>query len=542
MFSSNDLIQLVFANENDIYYDSSLLKPDLDQYLWFKLHKQQYSTVYFLSPENGGSIKTFGDVSRKSFDESADGGFKKLFSGKKNHDALGSWMLRQLNLKQSESAAFVCALSDFCDIFKDPIHKPALSAMASSDKRTGIIVLTLPANVDKSAKLLLESPVFDYLNETAITDVRGGDLRDMFTAIFKAKHERDSCCFVNEFTKGAALGVLTNVVIEDMSDCPSRAELECAAEYLAQYVNNPALHRIDRVLRSCRPDMPRREVYLQLRNDEVRRKLFEKAGAVRRHGGLLAYMKYLACEPVDLNAAALHITRDPDSCAGRCLAHRPPKNADSVAVQGEPASNILSGIRNEAMQPKNRPENEKMAREAKEFLREAETEAEKGDLETYRWAIYSVRLCMQWLYVAPDESEGSEESSILSIIKNLHNLLSLSSNYYTIRRNLSYSEAHMGYGKMSAVTMQQTKSMVHSYEKKLELLQDLVPAKIMKLSTQGISLKEMKDLAQSLSDEIDDVKETIGEHENCSEQIIPPGDDGDENFVLEASDYDFHIW
>lgn len=525
MFSSNDLIQLVFANENDKYYSDSLLKPDLDQHLWFKLHKQ-YNTVYFISSDNGGSIKTFGDVSRKHFEENADNsGLKKLFSGKKNHDILGSWILKQLTLKQSEAAAFVCSLSDFCEIFKDQSHKAALNAMASSDKRTGVIVLTVPANAEKSSRLFLESPVFEYLNETAITDVRGGNLRDMFTAIFNAK--RDSCYFANEFTREAAFGILTNVVIEDMSTCPSENELRDAADYLAQYVNNVELHQFDQVLKTSRPDMPRREVYAQLKNDGIRKKLFEKSKLMHSSGGVYTYLKKIGCNIVDTDKVDVHITRDPDSCAGRCIAHKLPKNADAALTQGESVSNILKEIRKEAECPKNRLENDRISDETKKFLRDAEAAAEKEDFETYRRAIYAVRMCMQWLYVSPNTPE---ESEILSIAEKFRTLIDYSFYYHTCKRDLEYNKSQMRPGKLGDYAIQQLQDKVNASGKMLNQYEDAVLVSIMKLSAQRLSPGGVADLANKLSEEIDEIK---------SEKTAPVEQDDDIEYVLEESDYGY---
>ena len=54
MFSSKELLHLVFADETDTYYGDDLLKLELNQYLWLKLH-ESYQTVYFL----GAAGKTF---------------------------------------------------------------------------------------------------------------------------------------------------------------------------------------------------------------------------------------------------------------------------------------------------------------------------------------------------------------------------------------------------------------------------------------------------------------------------------------------------
>ncbi|MCD7917264.1 MAG: hypothetical protein LUF84_02220, partial [Clostridiales bacterium] len=69
MFSSSELIHFVFANDDDDYYCGGLLRLDLNQYLWMKLHEEHYHTVYFLSRTDANifSIKTCGDKKSSSF-------------------------------------------------------------------------------------------------------------------------------------------------------------------------------------------------------------------------------------------------------------------------------------------------------------------------------------------------------------------------------------------------------------------------------------------------------------------------------------------
>ncbi len=47
MFPSDALLQLVFANDTDIYFCNGFMQADLNQYLWLKL-PEKFKTVRFM--------------------------------------------------------------------------------------------------------------------------------------------------------------------------------------------------------------------------------------------------------------------------------------------------------------------------------------------------------------------------------------------------------------------------------------------------------------------------------------------------------------
>ena len=147
MFSSNDLVHLVFADETDTYYCGDLLKLDLHQYLWRKLH-ETYPAVYFLSLSEGAlSVKTYGDLKCKAYEPGRK--FWKLMGFESEMGELGKWIHKQLTSKRSEPAAFVCSLEDFCKASKDPDWANALYDIAGERHRAGTFVLTVPVSVER---------------------------------------------------------------------------------------------------------------------------------------------------------------------------------------------------------------------------------------------------------------------------------------------------------------------------------------------------------------------------------------------------------
>ena len=92
MFSPTELISLVFANKDDLYFGDDLLKLNLNQHLWKELHKT-YQTVYFLSAaEKAFTVRTFGDIHGTPYTPKYS-----LFSSEQSK--FSGWLMRQLRVK-----------------------------------------------------------------------------------------------------------------------------------------------------------------------------------------------------------------------------------------------------------------------------------------------------------------------------------------------------------------------------------------------------------------------------------------------------------
>lgn len=503
MFSSNDLVHIVFENENDTYYNCGLMKPDLNEHLWFELHSQ-YSCVYFLSPENGGCVKTFGELCAKQYEGDTSGRFALKLTSKKNHDPLGMWMLKQMTAKQSEAAAFICSLADFCSMFGSETHREALSAMAVAEKRTGIIVLTVPATVEKSRRLLLESPVFEYLNDKPIMAVRTGNLREMYSSVFKNKIY--GCHFLNVITEKDALGLLTCIEIDNVHQCPPHSVLRSAAKYLSQYVINQELQAADAVLKHLRQGTTRRELYEQLKDERVRNKLYEKAAEMQSVGGMHEYLKKTGCEYVSSNSPAARICRSPDSLAGKCLALNSGNTADIPEPCKAAVCRIVSELKTEAIKPKNHLENEKISEKALQFLRDAEDALACKDFETYRRALNAVRICTNWLYAA----HGSqEEQNAQQLMDKLGTMIHLSENCFINLRNLEINRKIMVSGELGELAVTKLESKAMADQKVLLKYEDMVFAKMMSLSVQQLSDVSIYESMEELNDMLDDMTDEM---------------------------------
>ena len=96
MFSSNALMQIVFADPKDIYFPEGILKSDLNSYLWYKLH-DKYDTVYFADRDDRG------DIHVSYYLEAYTDNFRaKGFLSKSPQNTLAKWLKKQLRDKTQE--------------------------------------------------------------------------------------------------------------------------------------------------------------------------------------------------------------------------------------------------------------------------------------------------------------------------------------------------------------------------------------------------------------------------------------------------------
>ena len=243
MFLSNELIQLVFAEENDVFYGEDLTELDLEQYLWLRLHRSRYAAVYFLRalPREGSfSVRCFaGDRKCRPYDPDQQKGLKWLLGKKENE--LGKWMLDQLR-DRSDPAALICPMADFCAVAGQESWEPLLRELASDKRRSGVLVLTAPPEAEESTALLLQSKVFDWLGDTAILDARKGNPQNLY-GFLRRRKTPEACVFLNNVTEESLEGLLRCAELSRPGPILTEEDRSAAAAYLSGYLRTPRLQR-----------------------------------------------------------------------------------------------------------------------------------------------------------------------------------------------------------------------------------------------------------------------------------------------------------
>lgn len=499
MFSSNELLHLVFANDDDTYYCDNLLKLDLNQYLWWALHKDGYRTVCFLyANKDFFSVRTYGDIDYVPY-PTEDKWFKRFLMS--DTEKFGEWMIRQLKAKSSERVAFVCPLHVFCDTARGEEWTNLLRRIAGIEKRTGIILLTAPAEIEQSRDLLLSSKVFDSLREVAVTNLRNDDIRPLYTSL--AIRKPYGVTYLNGYTTERMKALLLHVMM-DGDDCFADAlQIEHCAEYLTQYLNNPWLRRRRPLFGApkCNEYPEYRELYHILLNKQMWDNLLKATQQAFDGGSLRTCLDRLQCPYIRENDIQVCVLRDRNSFAGRCMKLWLPPSGETMEASGksDEAFDILTDIYTALLSPKNRADNPKVAAEIESLLAKLEIAQEEGDFDTHKRVLFSIRFCVQWLHV-PGSSD--EENSILSLTDSLKALIKCSQDHFRIANQLSRYEIQDEFNRVAEAELTYLKAASIAEKTKLITLEELVMASIVKLNIHD-SANKIKEMAVDIQKQIE---------------------------------------
>lgn len=465
MFSSKDLISFVFANEHDTYYGDDLLQRNLNQYLWERLHGN-YEAVYFLSAEGSSfRVRSYGDLCCSEYTP----GKKKLFAfkGGSEQEEQGNWLQRQLRARTDATAAFVCSMDDFCSVLSDQRWQPVLDAIAEENKRTGIFVLTAPATAERTRELLLTSPVFDRLRETAVTDLRGGTARDLYASLKKRKW--DSCVFLNTFNYERIHGLLVHLVMSDRERCVSCEQLDQMTEYLLAYLRDPEFARAEGLLPEETPleYWMYGELYQWLSNPRNWKKFQARCEAFCQSSYNCA----------NQHSPQVGVLRDLNGYAGRCMKIKLPKWLQNYAEAWEEAQSLLAAIRREVAAPKNRMENQQIVAHAQKLLNQLEAVLD-GDVDSYLWILEGLKFCVTEIYETEDQEKTKR---ILDVLEQIQAAVSEFERCFSLERNVSHLRAHTKEGSLQSITLKTLSSELLALEQQKAGYFDLVRATALSL-------------------------------------------------------------
>lgn len=513
MFSSDSLIQLAFANEGDTYYCDSLLKLNLNQYLWLNLH-EKYDIVYFLSAKDEQLyVDDYGDKDAKKFnyDQSF---FQKLW-GKGNHaKTFCGWMKEQLTAK-NKKCAFVCAIDEFCDVFESDPWKKALTDIANIEKGKGTIILTVPPVIEKSREFLLYSQVFDTLRDPILMSARNGIIQNYYASLKKDKAE--SCVFLNAFTKERIHAMLLCVVFEEASDrYVSDADLELMSEYLAQYLNNKRLqwtdHLFEKHFNLVNPLYC--EIYDQLKHESVWKRLMRIAAAIREAGSIRQYMAEKRIDFTDEEMAAVRISYEKGTSVWKCMALCPDEKNIPEDDWGQNTADMLLEIHHELSMPRNSRENPCVTEAMDSLLLKLNNARSNGDGGTYKRTLYSIHFCVQCIY-ASDESE----EAVRKIIGLLEDYTELSMEVYRARKHVGgISKSQFS---VAETVVNKLKAEKTAQETLLRKLDGIIPASIAtSIQHSYTSSLKIQDTVSELFDELEQKLNEPAEYE--TEPIVEP--------------------
>ena len=483
MFYSNELLHLVFADKNDTYYYNGLFALDLNETLWFLLHKRGFDHVYFLEFKGDDcQVAHYGDRNARDFRPEQQK--KKLFfSQKTKAEKLGEWLERELRGSDGARAAAVCSFRAFCRYFEAPDRCEILRRLAGLEQRTGILVLTAPPETEATKDLFLHSPVFPALDETGIVALRTAKECHLYRALSKIMGER--CTYLNQYTEDRLLQLTQYLLLTEPAKSYDFTDASLPAAYLFQYLNNEAFRAAEEAqgVRLPGNTVPFRRLYDSLRRPQTWKTVVRRVKVAETVGGLRDYcaahgLPLIADLPETVGAR--HKT---ESYAGRCLSM---ELAPSDNPAFPAAEKRLRSIRKAVSDPRNRDENPEIVAAMEQFLTDMFSAASYGDVETQYRILEAISFCLQWLYALP----GSEdEEKALRLIDTLNTYLSISEQYYDM---LQAGSAAVGAdaGKLEQYAALQVERHTQSTKKMLDRLQRLLRTAVMKAALPSVGSME----------------------------------------------------
>lgn len=466
MFSSRELVSFVFANPNEIYYGADLLKLNLNQFLWKELHKT-YKTVYFLTPgETLFDIRTYGDKDCNAYKS-------RGWMGGSESSQLKKWMQKRLR-DDKNPAVFVSTMQNFCDIFSQ--EEKFLKEIAGTANRTGGFVLTASTMEEATKTLLLESPVFQWLNEQAVISVRCAQERKLFHHIREGKPK--SCYFLDRFQEERIRNLLIHLAMAKPRRQQNLQVLENMARWLTKYLCDPSMQEEQRLFDGEEPIcyMLYKEIFAQLANDSVWKRLKE-------------YSTEYNGDALTVSPESFRVLPGYTCYAGRCLRISLPRWL-RVTEDAQTAGEILSRIRQAVSSPKNRKENPQIVSHTEGFLKQLD-DVSANDTETYTFLLQALEFCVEWVY---NEEDDPLNEDVMKVISWWQQLTSGSMQHFAWKRSLD------ALGANTLHSLQAKK--VHSIQKDMDNWDVLKPRICELISTITLGLKTGSSNVSSMAEEM----------------------------------------
>ena len=515
LFDAKELLHLVFANNSDLYYTKGLLELSLDEFLWFRLHSEGYDPVYFLqsgSPEC--SVRTFGDQNAKPY-AGRQNPFRKGFSwfvGETETDRFGSWIIKQLQ----DGAAFVFPMDMMCAEKAAPDWINPLKQIASMKGRRGILVMKVPTEVELSRDALLNSAIFNALDETGITNLRGDPEGSLYAALLEAKDR--GCHFWSLFTKERIEALLLRLQFDHPSLDATPRELELMADYLLQYLNNPRL-------RLCAPlfqyeyvgILPEyREVYRWLREKKTWARLRARAGQISGAGGVRALLRQKGIPAVDPDRNRFSVSRGENTFARMCLKIKlDDRLQKQLNPKLEPAADILLELFQLLNEPQSHADNVRVGEKLRLLRIEAGAANARQDPDAYWKILFVMRFYAKWLHV---EDGSGKEAELLRIAEQADGCVEDSKKLFRAKKALSDTQVLRSRIPVSQKQTERLEREINVLEQYISLSWDMLLTRMAQFTSMGAG--------DSLQADVDALQEKIARLEKEMRELpVPDGED-----------------
>ena len=483
LFSSNALIQFAFANSQDTCFWGGLFKTDLDRYLWYELH-DKYRTVYFVDINKTIDVYHLDERDAEPFKP------KSVFGSPEAH--FTKWMKKRLEEKKNPTA-IVMTLEGFCGLLKN--EEKLLGSIRESRAAggiTGTIVLVASPDATRTMSYLMNSPVFEYIEETSVLNMRTEENIENVFSLLKS-NKQEACVFLNAFTKERISEILCQVMMESKNRFSDGQQIESMSEYLSDYFGSIDLQMKEKPLFRAEGSLlgfTFEDLYRQMRDI----KIWNEAALRSRD-----------YKSRDLFSSGIRLTFHDDTTEMRCLKLCVPGAV--FGIYDEKAVNNLCGIYREILSPCNRPKDTDIEQKINILLTRLNNARQNRDSDTCGRIITAILFSIKWLYV-----DDGYKNDVMKIIDIFFEYEKLSVTYFRLKNQCDQSSF-----------LQESLSIkLENYRMALENMDNVISVQITNLALSGSSII-VTDMFDNMQHVIEDFE--IADRKNISSQdqtgIVP---------------------
>lgn len=395
MSISQQLVRLVFANTEDVYYRESLLALDFRRQLWFRLHEDGYETVYFLNWNASTAafeISGMGEQGEVLF-------FKKLFVFGGMAKQQCTWIRERL---QEETAAIVISMQDFHNAFEREEWKEQaekLAQYASPMEHKGNLIITMPPYVEESHDFLLQDTALEKLSES----IRVLKKRSKSRLYHDLKRDTGlQCLFFHEYTTERIRWIFARIAL-DQDEFLDKRLLHGMAEYVMFYLHSPMMQAQNplRCEHRLRSNALYKETFQFFSSPKIWNAL--KTETQRRMQLALPLREQLEQEFGTPENQTEYIPIYTYHMDMRCFRS---DITEQICRHLPEQMDALYKIRNELCNPLNRPRNAEILKRLREIDNNLDQIHSKYDYEVMKYRMKAMEFCVQGLYAEQEEAEN----------------------------------------------------------------------------------------------------------------------------------------
>ena len=419
MFPQDALIQFVFANERADIFWNSIFRTDLNRYLFYRLYQDGYPVIYFIDSINSKlSVYHYAG-------QNTDNYWTKPFCGSQEYQ-LAKWILKKLTKKQRRCAVAV-PLDTFCLLFQK--EEKVLRELSEKHKKGecfGTIVLVGSHNADNNQPYLMESPVFDYLQEDAVLQLRSTKKIDNIYSVLETYRQRQNCFFLNRYIRESITDLVNGVAMRSSYYYPGEEPVHVIANYLTKYLNCPDMQMsekriFDRKFPFICPSY--QEIEEQLKKKDIWTLLCQQSAAYAQ-----THPEALKNEMVDAVCQSAHFIYHDNSVQMKCMKLCVP-GALCDGLYDERTIKTLNQIYHLVRLSGNRPVNRKIAAKTDDFIMMFSSAQQKADKDTCFRIAAGILFCVKWM-----TAQNDKEFLVLDIIRMTEECVRASAKLFSLQK------------------------------------------------------------------------------------------------------------